>query len=157
MEAYSLHYLFASEQITKKKKKKRPKQQKFTLSQFFRFKFWNQGILVPLRAPKRMLPCSFQILGALDNLCHSLACRCMPPILACHHLATFFLLMCVLSVDKEPACNAGDLNSILALGRSPGEGNGNPLQYSCLEKSMDREAWCATVHGVPKNQTWLRD
>ena len=42
---------------------------------------------------------------------------------------------------KESACNAGDLDMIPGLGRSPGEGNGNPLQYSCLEKSMDRRAW----------------
>ena len=49
---------------------------------------------------------------------------------------------------KEAACHAGDLGSIPGLGRSPGEGNGNPLQYSCLENSMDREAWQATVHGV---------
>ena len=48
----------------------------------------------------------------------------------------------------EPACNAGDPSSIPALGRSPGEGNGNPLQYSCLENPMDRGAWRATVHGV---------
>ena len=45
------------------------------------------------------------------------------------------------SDGKESACNAGDLGSIPGLGRSPGEGNGNPLQYSCLENSMDREAW----------------
>ena len=51
-------------------------------------------------------------------------------------------------VWKESACNAGDLRSILGSGRSPGEGNGNPLQYSCLENPMDREAWQATVHGV---------
>ena len=44
--------------------------------------------------------------------------------------------------------SAGDADSIPGLGRSPGEGNGNPLQYSCLENSMDREAWRATVHGV---------
>ena len=54
------------------------------------------------------------------------------------------------SDSKESACNAGDLGSIPGSGRSPGEGNGNPLQYSCLENSMDRGAWWATVHGVAK-------
>ena len=49
---------------------------------------------------------------------------------------------------KAFACNAGDLGSTPRLGRSPGEGNGNPLQYSCLENPMDRGAWWATVHGV---------
>ena len=57
----------------------------------------------------------------------------------------------------EPACNAGDLGSIPGSGRSPGEGNVNPLQYSCLENSMDRGAWGATVHGVAKHQTRLND
>ena len=52
------------------------------------------------------------------------------------------------SHTKESACNAGDLGSIPGLGRSPGEGNGNPLQFSCLENSMDKEAWEATFHGV---------
>ena len=56
------------------------------------------------------------------------------------------------SDDKESACNAGDLGLIPGSGRSPGEGNGNPLQYSCLENPMDRGAWQATVHGVTKNQ-----
>ena len=51
------------------------------------------------------------------------------------------------SVSKEFTCNVGDLGSIPGLGRSPGEGNGNPLQYSGLENSMDRGAWQATVHG----------
>jgi len=51
------------------------------------------------------------------------------------------------SVSKESACYAGDLGSIPGLGRSPGEGNGNPLQYSCLENSMDRGAWWARVLG----------
>ena len=52
------------------------------------------------------------------------------------------------SDGKEFACNAGDLGSILGSKRSSREGNGNPLQYSCLENSMDRGAWRATVHGV---------
>ena len=62
------------------------------------------------------------------------------------------------SSGKESACNArdtGDLGSIPGLGRSPGVGNGNPLQYSCLENSMDRGAWRATVHGVTESQTRL--
>ena len=54
------------------------------------------------------------------------------------------------SVGKESACNAGDLGSIPGLGGSPGEGNGNPLQYSCLKNHMDRGTWQATVHGVTK-------
>ena len=51
---------------------------------------------------------------------------------------------------KESACNAADPGSIPGLGRSPGEGSGNPLQYSCTEKAMDRGAWQATVHGVAR-------
>ena len=58
---------------------------------------------------------------------------------------------------KVSACNAGDLGSIPGLGRSPEEGNGNPLQYSCLENPMVRGAWWATVHGVAKSQTGLSD
>ena len=57
------------------------------------------------------------------------------------------------SVGKESACNAGDLGLIPGLGRSPGEGNGNPLQYSCLENPMDGGAWQASVHGVTQSQT----
>ena len=56
---------------------------------------------------------------------------------------------------KEPACNVGGLGSSPRLGISPEEGNGNQLQYSCLENSMDREASGATVHGVTKSQTRL--
>ena len=58
---------------------------------------------------------------------------------------------------RESACNAGDLDSIHELRRSPGEGNGYPLQYSRLENSMDRGAWQATVHGVAKSRTQLSD
>ena len=58
---------------------------------------------------------------------------------------------------KESACSAEDLGSIPVLGASPGEGNGNPLQYSCLENPMDGGAWWATVHGDTKSQTRLSE
>ena len=61
------------------------------------------------------------------------------------------------SDGKESAYNAGDLALIPGLGRSPGGGHGNPLQYSCLENPMDTGAWRATVHGVAKSQTQLSD
>ena len=56
---------------------------------------------------------------------------------------------------EESVCNARDLDLIPGSGRSPGEGNGNPLQYSCLENHTDRGVWRATVHGVTKSQTRL--
>ena len=56
---------------------------------------------------------------------------------------------------EASACNAGDLGLIPGSGRSPGEENGNPLQYSCLENPMDGGAWWATVHGVAKSRTRL--
>ena len=59
------------------------------------------------------------------------------------------------SDGKESACNEGDLGSIPGSGRYPGEGNGYPFQYPCLENSMDREVWQATVHGVTNSQTQL--
>ena len=59
------------------------------------------------------------------------------------------------SKGKESACDAGDLDSIPGLGRSPGGGHGNPLQYSCLENPMDRGVWRAIVHGVSKSRTRL--
>ena len=61
------------------------------------------------------------------------------------------------SDGKVSACNAGDQGLIPGLGRSPKEGNGNPLQYSCLENPMDGRAWWATVHGVAKSRTRLSD
>ena len=56
---------------------------------------------------------------------------------------------------KESTCDAGDLGSVPGLGRSPGEGNGYPLQYSCLDNPIDRGAWWATIHGVMKS--WMTE
>ena len=63
------------------------------------------------------------------------------------------------SVGKESACNAGDTGDVGLIpesGRSPGEGHGNPLQYSCLENPMDRGAWRTAVLRVAKSQMWLK-
>ena len=60
------------------------------------------------------------------------------------------------SDGEESSCNAGDLGSILG-GRIPGEGDGNPLQYSCLQNPMDRGAWRAAVHGVTKSRTQMTE
>ena len=62
-------------------------------------------------------------------------------------------LLCGSSDGKESICNAGDLGLIPGLERSPGGGHGNPLQYSCLENSMNRGAWQGTVQGVHKSRT----
>ena len=72
----------------------------------------------------------------------------------------FFYLLNTMSFPdgsdgKESACNAGDLGLIPGSGRSPGDGNGNPLQFSCLEKPMDRGVWRAIILGVAKSWTWL--
>ena len=61
----------------------------------------------------------------------------------------------IVSVIKSPPANARDVGLIPGLGRSPREGNGNPLQYSCLENPMDRGAWWATIHRVTKSWTWM--
>ena len=61
------------------------------------------------------------------------------------------------SVVKNPPANVGDVGSIPGLGRSPREGNGNPLQYTCLENLMDRGAWWAAVHGITKSRAQLSD
>ena len=60
-------------------------------------------------------------------------------------------------VVKNPPANTGGMGSILGPGRSPGEGNGNPLLYSCLGNAMDRGTWRTIVHGVQKSQTQIRD
>ena len=68
------------------------------------------------------------------------------------------IVLCGGSEVKASACNVGDPGSIPGLGRSPGEGNGNPLQYSCLENPMDEEpGGRAIVHGVAKSRTRLSD
>ena len=59
------------------------------------------------------------------------------------------------SDGKESACNVGDPGSLSRWRRSPGEGNGNPIQYSCLENPMDGGAWLVTVHGIAKSHTRL--
>ena len=61
------------------------------------------------------------------------------------------------TVVQNPPANAEDVSSVPGSGRSPGVGNGNALQYSCLENSMDRGTWQATVHGVTNSQTQLSD
>ena len=70
-------------------------------------------------------------------------------------LTLHFQYLC--QVNKKSNLFQGHLGSIPGSGRSPGEGNGNPLQYFCLENPMDGGAWWATVHGVIKSQTWLSD
>ena len=87
-----------------------------------------------------------------------------------NEIRQFFRFLSVLSTEhgtwvgfpggsevEASACNAGDLGSIPGSGRSSGDGNGHPLQYSCLENPMDRGAWQATVHGVAKSRTRLSD
>ena len=81
-----------------------------------------------------------------------------------HTLSLYLDLSLLLMVDfpggsdgKASAYNAGDPGSIPGSGRSPEEGNGNPLQYSCLENPMDRRGWWATVHGVVRSRTRLSD
>ena len=74
---------------------------------------------------------------------------------SCHYLRHFYVVSD--SDGKAYAYNAGDPGSIPGLGRSSAEGNGNPLQYSCLENPMDGGSWQATVHGVAKSRTRLSD
>ena len=84
---------------------------------------------------------------------------CIYDICSCREKNFLFTLLAFPggSVEKESAYNAGDWGSKPGSGRSPGEENGNPLQYSCLENSMDRGSWWATVRGIPKSWTGLRD
>ena len=88
-------------------------------------------------------PCSPLISNDVEHLC----------VWSCF----FFEIFPGDSEGKMSACNAGDLGSIPGLGRSPGEGNGNPLEYTCLENPRDGGAWWATAHGVAKSRTWWSD
>ena len=91
---------------------------------------------------------------------HSLFSTPSAAFMACRHFddghSYWYRLPCS-SKGKESACNVGDQGSIPGLGSSSGEGNGNPLQYSCLENFIDREVWWATVCGVAKSRTQLSD
>ena len=98
----------------------------------------------------------FWLLWLLDRL----QCRSLPLEVPIKELfiSSSRQIFQVAQMVKRPPANAGDTGDsdlIPGLGRPPGGGNGNPLQYSCLENSMDRGAWRATVHGVAKSQTGL--
>ena len=87
-----------------------------------------------------------------SNLVQKGWCVCVSKV------AKFWVKLLHFYICLQPsACNAGDLGSIPVLGRSPGEGNGNPLWYSCLGNPTDGGAWWARVHGVAKSWTWLSD
>ena len=100
------------------------------------------------------------------SLCSGLGrMTCFPPAFSslCITQCTFAILFLFttgfwgfpgVSEGNESACSAGHLDLIPGLGKSPGGGQGNPLQYSCLENPMDRGAWRATVHGVAKSHDW---
>ena len=97
------------------------------------------------------------------DLCHESEEEKMPVFLHFHSNANILSSCNKVSIKgfpggsdlKESAFNAGDLGLLPGIGRSPGEGNGNPLQYSCLEKSTDRGVWWGTLHGAAKSRSWL--
>ena len=103
--------------------------------------------------PKLQLPATAQSRGpsSLSGVCMAATRTVLFSVhLGCHRLSCS-------SVGKESACSVGDPGSIPGLGRSPGEGNGNPLQYPCLENLMDRGTWWAAVHGIAKSWAGLSD
>ena len=92
-----------------------------------------------------------------DALCHVILTKFLWFILLLSTSISEYRTSLVSQMVKASAYNVGDPGLIPGLGRSPGEGNGNLLQYSCLENPMDGGAWWAAVHGVAKSQTWLND
>ena len=80
----------------------------------------------------------------------------LPPKKISAYLQSYHLAFQVALVVKNPPANAGDTGLIPGLGRSPGEGHGNPLQYSCLDNPMDRRTWQATIHRIAKSRTRLK-
>ena len=104
-----------------------------------------------------MLKVKLQYFGHLMQRVDSLEKTLMPRRqawhAAVHGVAKSQTRLSNLTELKESVCSAGYPDSIPGSGRSPGDGNGNPLQYSCLKNSMDRGAWWARVHGVAKSQT----
>ena len=97
----------------------------------------------------------------IQNCCYLVAKSCLT-LLRLHGpparlLCPWASLVAQTESDKESACQAGDLDSTSGLGKSPGEGNSNPLQYSCLGNPLDRGAWRNTVHNVTKSCTLLSE
>ena len=123
------------------------------------FVSWVLSSLDLLLIKRGKLSCSWSILNLQQGFLFSLwplhFCVC------CLRLSSHLYFSCLSFLGgsgvKASACNARDLGSIPRSGRSPGEGNGNPLQYSCLENPMDGGAWWAKVHGVAKSWTQLSD
>ena len=111
----------------------------------------------PCKKPQALWSILYQL--ALLHICGQVRpCPPLPPASNTSYLPDFSVFNLHLgfprgSIVKNPPPR--DVGSIPGLGRSPGEGNGNPLQYSCLENSMDRGAWWATVHRVAKSRTQL--
>ena len=112
---------------------------------------FNVDIIFKYASSKKIKPSVFLLFGdyIFKMLIHVLR--------ALFHIQGFLLFSTQLGFpggsDRESTCNAGDPDSIPGLRRSPGEGNGNPPLYSCLENPMDRGAWWDTVHGVTKS--WM--
>ena len=96
---------------------------------------------------------TFSTWKTLCHLCLAFVASSDWATVICHVIWCFLIG----SGGKESACNVGDLSLIPGSGRSPGEGNGNPHQYSCLENPMDGGVWQATVNGIAKSWTWLSD
>ena len=97
----------------------------------------------------------FSLVGPAINLSQGQKTKSTPAFFLffnLHCISCSVLRASLVVQTVESACSAGDRGSIPGSGRSPGEGHGNPLQYSCLENPMDRGAWWATVHGVAKSQ-----